>query len=221
MQSNSNKFKLDLHTHSIISHDGGITAQNYTGLIESNVLDYIAITDHNETRFARIMKEKLGDRIIIGEEVGTTEGEIIGLFLQKTIPGGLTPEETIQAIRQQNGLVYIPHPFETFRKGLQAETLERIAHLIDIVEIFNGRGIWRGKNELAKAFMFKNGLTGAASSDAHCMLGIGMVYNKIRGVPARKQLKKLLRKADFQEEYAPALSLLCPSINKIKNKLII
>src|SRR3989337_574007 len=127
-----NKYKIDLHTHSIISHDGGLSAEHYTNIIEKRILDFIAITDHNETRFARIMQQKLGQRIIVGEEIGTTEGEIIGLFLQNTIPGGLTPEKTVQEIKAQNGLVYIPHPFETFRKGLQRDTLERIVKYIDI-----------------------------------------------------------------------------------------
>lgn len=117
-----NKYKIDLHTHSIISHDGGLTAQQYTKLIESKMLDYIAITDHNETQFARIMQQKLGSKIIIGEEIATTEGEIIGLHLKQTIPKGMTPEETVRAIKQQNGLVYIPHPFEIFKRHAAAST---------------------------------------------------------------------------------------------------
>jgi predicted metal-dependent phosphoesterase TrpH len=167
------------------------------------------------------MQQKLGQHIIVGEEIGTTEGEIIGLFLRETIPGGLTPEKTVQEIKGQNGLVYIPHPFETFRKGLQLDALERIAADIDIVEVFNGRGKWRGKNELAEKFASERMLAAAASSDAHCILGLGSTFSRIRGVPMRRQIKKLLRKADLQKEYAPFLSLLCPAVNKIKNKVVV
>lgn len=216
-----NKFKVDLHTHSIISHDGGLTEAQYAHLIHARILDFIAITDHNETRFARIMQGKLGDKIIVGEEIKTSEGEIIGLFLQKTISAGLTPEETIKEIRAQGGLVYVPHPFETFRRGLQADPLKRIARDIDIVEIFNGRGRWRNKNQLAKAFVAQHQMTVAASSDAHCPLGIGKTYTMIRGIPMKKRLKKLLRQGDLRKEYAPLLAFLCPAINRIKNKVVV
>jgi predicted metal-dependent phosphoesterase TrpH len=216
-----NKFKIDLHTHSIISHDGGLTEKQYTRILEQQELDFIAITDHNETSFARIMQSKLGERIIIGEEIRTTEGEIIGLFLKKTIPADLTPEETVKEIREQDGIVYIPHPLETFRRGLQADALKRIAEQIDIVEIFNGRGRWRNKNLLADEFVSQYGMAIAASSDAHCPLGIGKTYSMIRGIPMKKRLKKLLRKGDLQKEYAPLLAFLCPVINRIKNKVIV
>ena len=109
-------YKIDLHTHSIISYDGGITEKQYRKILEMGILDYVAITDHNETRFAGIMQKKFGDKIIIGEEIKTKEGEIIGLFLKKTIASGQSTEETAAAIHLQGGLVYIPHPFETRRK---------------------------------------------------------------------------------------------------------
>ncbi len=216
-----NKYKIDLHTHSIISHDGGLTEAQYTKLIKTQVLDYIAITDHNETRFARIMQQKLGERIIVGEEIGTTAGEIIGLFLKETIPGGLTPEETVHAIKAQGGLVYIPHPYETFRKGLQQEALERIAKDIALFEIFNGRGRWRGKNNLAMQFARLHNIVGAASSDAHCILGIGKTYTMIDKIPQENNLTMLFQNADLQKEYAPLISLLCPVVNKIKNKVVL
>jgi predicted metal-dependent phosphoesterase TrpH len=216
-----NKYKIDLHTHSIISHDGGLRAEDYTKIIQENILDYIAITDHNEIRFARIMQQKLGEHIIIGEEIGTKEGEIIGLFLQKAIPGGLTPEETVKEIKEQNGLVYIPHPFETFRKGMQRDALERIAKDIDVIEVFNGRGKWRSKNELTHAFAAERMLPTAASSDAHCLLGLGKTYSEINDAPQQKHFKKLLSSANLHKEYAPLLSLLCPAINKVKNKVVV
>lgn len=216
-----NKYKVDLHTHSIISHDGGLTEQHYTKLIESKVLDFIAITDHNETRFARIMQQKLGDNIIVGEEIATTQGEIIGLHIKETIAKGMTPEETVKAIKQQDGLVYIPHPFEIFRKGMQLEALQRIINDIDIIEVFNGRGRWRGKNEQALEFANRNMFVAAASSDAHCWIGIGKTFSRVREVPTRKQFKKLLRDGELQKDYAPSLALLCPTVNRIKNKIIV
>src|SRR5579863_72393 len=126
------RFKVDLHTHSIISQDGGVTAAQYEKILQTGELDCIAITDHNETSFARIMQKKFGNRIIIGEEISTKEGEIIGLYLHETIPGDISIDEAISSIKHQGGLVYIPHPYERFRKGLQQDTIERIAADIDI-----------------------------------------------------------------------------------------
>ncbi|HWY78771.1 MAG TPA: hypothetical protein VNW29_00265, partial [Candidatus Sulfotelmatobacter sp.] len=130
------RYKVDLHTHSIISQDGGITAAHYEKILRSGELDCVAITDHNETNFARVMQKKLGERIIIGEEISTPEGEIIGLYLNETIPGGISLDEAIVSIKHQGGLIYIPHPYEHFRKGLRRFSIDRITSEIDIMEVF-------------------------------------------------------------------------------------
>src|SRR6266702_4633076 len=114
-----NKYKVDLHSHSIISYDGGIAPREYERLLNTNVLDVIAITDHNEISLAQMLHKQLGEKIIVGEEIGTADGEIIGLFLQEKIAPGGTALETVAQIVLQGGLIYIPHPFEVFRKGLQ------------------------------------------------------------------------------------------------------
>lgn len=215
------RYKIDLHTHSIISHDGGITAQDYERVLTSGKLDYVAITDHNETRFARMLHNKLGDKIIIGEEIATQQGEIIGLFLKETIPGGLSIEETVAQIKLQGGLVYIPHPYETFRKGVQEESLQNIKKDIAIIEVFNGRGRFRGKPSLASAFANENNLAKAASSDAHGVQGLGITYSWIAAVPTEKNLVKLLQHPNLQTEYAPLYTFIFPLLNRIKNKIIL
>ena len=128
-------FKVDLHTHSEDSHDGGITQQQYMKALDKNLLDYIAVTDHNSIDFATRLKSELGERIIVGEEIMSSAGEIIGLYLSKVVMAGLTPRETIRQIKDQNGLVYIPHPFETIRKGLHPSIMEELLEFIDIVEV--------------------------------------------------------------------------------------
>src|SRR6266704_2205886 len=177
------RYKIDLHTHSIISQDGGITAAQYEKLLQSGELDCIAITDHNETSFARIMHKKLGDRIIIGEEIDTFEG------------GGIGLDEAIASIKHQGGLVYLPHPYEKFRKGLRHSSVERIATDIDIVEVFNGRGRFRGKPTLAQQFALKNNLAQAASSDAHGWKAAGFTASDLTDFPTHKTLKNLLTTA--------------------------
>jgi predicted metal-dependent phosphoesterase TrpH len=213
--------KIDLHTHSIISQDGGITAAQYEKILQSGELDCIAITDHNETSFARIMQKKLGDRIIIGEEIGTKEGEIIGLYLKETIPGGIGIDEAIASIKHQGGLVYIPHPFEKFRKGLQSVTMNRIATDIDIVESFNGRGKFRGKPMFAQQFALKNSIPQAASSDAHGFKGLGQTSSGLSEFPNQKNLTQLLESAILDKTYAPFYTFFYPMLNRIKNNVVL
>lgn len=215
------RYKVDLHTHSIISQDGGITATQYEKILQTGELDCVAITDHNETSFARIMQKKLGDRIIIGEEIRTNEGEIIGLYLTETIPGGISVDETLASIKHQGGLVYLPHPYERFRKGWQAGTIDRMAEDIDIVEVFNGRGRFRGKTVLAERFAQKNNISQAASSDAHGWQGLGHTSSTLTEFPTHKTLKKLLNNAILDKTYAPIYTNFYPLLNKIKNNILL
>lgn len=214
-------YKIDLHTHSAWSPDGGITKKQYIRMLEKGILDCIAITDHNETRFARALHNELGDKIIIGEEIKTLEGEIIGLFLTKTIPPGLSAKETVFEIRKDGGLIYIPHPFEKSRESLQEEALQEIIESVDIIEVFNGRGIIRGRFERAIDTATSTMTAMAASSDAHCRRGLGTAYSLVREFPDRETLVNLLKNGEMQKNHAPLYSLLCPGVNRIKNKIFL
>jgi predicted metal-dependent phosphoesterase TrpH len=214
-------YKIDLHTHSIISYDGGIVPQEYERLLQTKVLDVIAITDHNEISLAQRLHKSLGGQIIVGEEIGTKDGEIIGLFLQEKVSPGGSVLETIGEIAQQGGIVYVPHPFEVFRKGLKQEHVEKAADKIDIIEVFNGRGRWRNKNALAEAFAQKHALARAASSDSHGHAGIGWTYSVVYQLPNRKNLVSLLQNGQLERHYAPLVSYFDPIMNKVKNKIVL
>ncbi|MGI9027791.1 MAG: PHP domain-containing protein [Candidatus Saccharimonadales bacterium] len=206
--------KLDLHTHSIASPDGGLTMRDYKQALKNKQLDYIAITDHNTIAFALLANRTLGDRIIIGEEIMTTEGEIIGLYLQRPVAAGLSPKDTIAAIRQQNGIVYIPHPFETLRSGLQLSTMERIKDHIDIVETFNGRALSKKVTQQAAAWARERGKSVAASSDAHGRLGWRKTYTLIDDEPSRANLKASLTKPVLVQKGVGLSGLLYPKVNR-------
>lgn len=214
------QYRIDLHTHSIISRDGGITGKQYKKILHSGMLNCVAITDHNTIEFAQLMHKKLGEQIIVGEEITTTDGEIIGLFLQKAIPAGLTAVQTVSAIHDQGGIVYIPHPLETRRKGLQRKVLEQIIDSIDIVETFNARARWLGKASETDAFSTKHTLIKAASSDAHGYFGVGSAYSTIKQVPTRHSIQQLLKEATLQKTYAPVWTYAYPAMNKVKNKFL-
>jgi predicted metal-dependent phosphoesterase TrpH len=179
-------------------------------------LDYIAITDHNKIEFATELKKELGAHIIIGEEINTTEGELIGLFLSKRVPRDLSAKQTVAAIKAQGGLVYIPHPFETVRRGVTKETLQSIIDDVDIIEVYNGRAVFQnmGPQALTAARLAKK--AGAASSDAHGAKGLGTAYSLISEEPTAKSLVRLLNKGQLETRRPPLHTLLYPKLNRIK-----
>lgn len=211
--------KVDFHTHSSASPDGGISTEQYAQVLEDGTLDYVAITDHNTTTKALELHSLLGEQIIVGEEITAREGELIGLFLKETIPAGLSALETAQAIRKQGGLVYIPHPFETVRKGIPQSTLEQIMELVDIIEVFNGRAFFQNKGPAATTVARLNHKPGVASSDAHGVKGLGTAYTTIKKKPTKESLLAELKVAHLTMHRPPLHTLLYPKTNRIRKRL--
>ena len=140
------KMRLDLHCHSEASADCVTPLASFPARCRARGIRVQAITDHNEVWGAQKLKEMVQNSgaddltIIVGEEVSTREGEIVGLFLNEKIPAGLSPEETVAAIKNQGGLVLLPHGFDPLKRHrLKPEALERVQNDIDIVEVFNAR----------------------------------------------------------------------------------
>lgn len=216
--------KIDLHTHSTMSPDGALKESDYRKMLESGRLDYIAVTDHNTAEFALKLKQDLGGdsglgaRIIVGEEVRTTVGEIIGLYLKHSVPKLLSPAETVAAIREQGGLVCIPHPFENVRRGMSAADLEPIAQEVDIMEVHNGRAVFQNKSKQAYAWAVMHGCRGVASSDSHAMVGWGRTYTTIAAAPSRETLVGLLAEATYDIGFPGVKAVLYPKYNKFKTR---
>lgn len=194
--------------------------RQYRTVLESGKLDCLAITDHNRIDFATQAKAQLGDRIIVGEEIMTNQGEIIGLFLNEQVKPGLTPVDTVKAIKAQGGLVYIPHPFETVRKGLHPAILETIQEDIDIIEVCNGRAFLQNRGEQALVWAKLNQVVPAASSDAHGIRGLGKTYTSVQEIPTAKNLTTLLASGMLQTHRPGIRSLLYPKYHKIRNTLV-
>jgi predicted metal-dependent phosphoesterase TrpH len=212
-------YKIDLHTHSILSQDGSIRATEYQQVLESGKLDYIAVTDHNQLSFALELNRKLGDRIIPGEEIKTVSGEVIGLYLSQEIAPGLSLKETITAIRSQGGLVYIPHPFTTYKSGLDLSSLESILSEIDILETYNARSFNQNSNLKAQAYAAEHHLAAAAGSDSHSSFGLGRCYNMISSPPNLQNLVQLLKDGQQVRQRALLREFLAPSINRLNKGL--
>jgi predicted metal-dependent phosphoesterase TrpH len=209
-------YAIDLHTHSIASPDGSLNLDDYKRMLENGPLDVIAITDHDTISFAEEARARLGDRIIIGEEISSEAGDIIGLYLTEAVPAGLSLVETVRRIRAQGGLVYIPHPFETVRKGVQLADLEQISGKIDIVEGHNGRAVFQNRAVEARGWALAVDLPSASSSDAHGWHGWGRAYSVLERKPTRDTLAKLLAEASLVRGYVRTRGVLYPKFNRVR-----
>jgi len=190
----------DLHMHTHRSHDCSIDPQALVDHAESQGLGAIAVTDHNVFRGARETAELAGRRdliVIPGEEVKTdNQGEVIGLFLREEIPRGMTFAETIEAIRAQEGIVYVPHPFDRMHAIPSPATLLRYLPEIDVLEVYNARLIFEAYNVEALRFQRKYGLLAGAGSDAHVLQGVGTGALRMRRFDGPEEFLLSLRSAE-------------------------
>lgn len=172
--------RFDLHVHTRRSPDSLMKPDDIIQAALRRGLDGVAITDHNTLEGALEVGAVAPLPVILGEEIRTIEGEIIGLFLSHTIPARLSPEETVAAIREQGGIVYIPHPFDHYRReAMGRRTLERIIDRVDAIEVFNARVLIAQDNALARETARVHGLAMAAGSDAHTPQEVGRAYVEI------------------------------------------
>ena len=168
--------KVDFHFHTCYSIDSQTAIENLPGLIKKSGLDKLAITDHNTISGALAARQIMPDKIIVGEEVKTTKGELLVYYIEKLVPAGLTPEETIQLAREQGAVISVPHPFDIRRGGWHLQDLIKIVPMIDAIEVFNSRTLQRKYNEKAKAFAEAHQLPVTAGSDGHTARELGRAY---------------------------------------------
>lgn len=198
------KIKLDLHVHSEYSFDSINKASDFELAFKSGKIDQIAITDHDEIKGALKFADQFGpNRVIVGEEIRTTNGpDVIGLFIQKFVPKGLTLERTCELIKNQNGLVYIPHP-KMRKYGVSEIRLRELINLklVDIIEVFNG---WEhftalnptgriSHNHEALLLAQEFSLSMASSTDAHTPDSLGLSHTLISKLATRENLLSQLR----------------------------
>ncbi len=211
--------EVDLHMHTDHSTDCATPVRVLLETARDRGLGAIAITDHNEVSGAlearRIAEEEMGDiEVIVAEEVKTAEqGEVIGLFIEEKIPRGMTMAETIAAIREQGGLVYVPHPFDRLHSVPDYEHLLEIVEEIDILEVFNPRVALTSFNEEAERFAGKYRIVPGAGSDSHVAQGLGSVRVRIHDFDGPAEFLEAMRDADITRKhknlvYVQALKLL-------------
>ena len=190
--------KVEFHIHTRRSHDSLLSTFFIMIMCKLRKIDCVAICDHNQIEMA-INKKNYLERhhinVIVGEEVFTTEGEIIGLFLNEKIPANLTPEETVFQIKKQGGLVYIPHPYDEkrYKTVLNSDALERIIDDVDFIECHNGRNISPMFSKKQNAIAEKYKKVKVVGSDAHCFFEIGRNYIMLESIEKEALLTSVKR----------------------------
>jgi predicted metal-dependent phosphoesterase TrpH len=183
--------------HTSWSHDCAVEPEDLVAYAQGIGLGAIAVTDHNVFGGALAAVEAArGTKLVVipGEEIKTDgQGEVIGLFLSEEIPRGMSFAETIAAIRAQNGLVYLPHPFDRLHSIPDASTLHRHLADIDVFEVYNARLLFEAYNDEALRFATKYNLTMGAGSDAHVLQGVGTGAMRLRSFHGPEELLLNLR----------------------------
>lgn len=197
--------RVDCHLHTAASGDAVTTIEELADRARQHKIDVVCITDHNVTSAAVAAAEReVGVRVVIGEEIRTPDGDVIGLFLTERIPYVLPLAEVVSLVRGQGGLVYLPHPFDPGRSSLGGAA-ERLcaAGMADVIEVFNAKIEDHWRNEQAARLAVAHGLPAAGGSDAHDPDGIGAAYLDMPDFDGPASFLDALGAAVITGEYRP------------------
>lgn len=196
----------DFHSHTVYSRDCCTSVAEVVRGCRRAGITCLAVTDHNEIEGALRVRDAADFRVIVGEEIFTLEGEVIGLFLEHRIPPRLPFRETAERIREQGGLVYLPHPVSGIRKSqLSRRVMEDNVDLLDVIESYNARTLLADDAESAwlTRFIAAHGLTTAAASDAHSPWELGNVRVELDDFTTPAELTRALRTARVHARPTP------------------
>jgi len=211
--------KADLHVHTEYSMDCSMTLDTVIERCQQLGINCIAIADHGTIEGALEMQRLAPFTVIVAEEVLTPYGEIMGMFLKETVPNGLSVAQTIAQIRAQDGIVCIPHAFDTFRPSALGEKIvEEIAQEIDVIEVFNARCLLQRSADRALAFARKYNTVQSAGSDAHTPGEIGNAYVEMAEFKGRDDFLQALAKGKIIGRRTNPLTHFASAWNKLKNR---
>ncbi len=212
-------YRGDFHMHTVYSPDSFMSPVTLARTAERKGLNLVAVTDHNTIRGALAVQQVATIRVIIGEEIRSADGEIIGLFLTEEVPPRLTARETVKRIKDQGGIVQIPHPFDRARGGhITRSALMEILPDIDIMEAFNARTTLRRDVMAAARFIQENQKThdilATAVTDSHTPFEIGRVWVELPRFEGPQEFLHSLRHARLEGKLVTPLIHVLTRITK-------
>jgi predicted metal-dependent phosphoesterase TrpH len=196
--------KVDLHVHTSYSVDGRISPETLVDLSPRRGLGALAITDHNTIARALAVRKIAPFPVIVGEEISTADGEVLGLFLEEGVPRNLSASETLRLIKQQGGLAGVPHPYDRLRReSIERGVLGDLAGELDFVEGFNARVTCGRDNHLAREFARSMVIPCTAGSDAHSAYELGRAYVEMGRFEGKEQFTEMLYKGHIGGGLSP------------------
>jgi predicted metal-dependent phosphoesterase TrpH len=212
--------RADLHSHTHFSRDGLTTPEQYVRRSVERGITCAAVSDHNNVDGANAVRRLAPFKVIVSEEIRSSEGEIIGYFLKDAVPKGLSPEETVRAIREQGGLVGVPHPFDRWRgSAITLEGLNRILDDVDIIEVFNSRTMRQVDNLVATGFAREHGKLESAGSDSHFHTEIGSAWVEMPDFETPQEFLQSLRQGTIHGHLTSPFVHLLSSVAKLRFRL--
>ncbi len=195
---------VEFHCHTLFSKDSLIRPADLVAACERKGIDRVVVTDHNTIAGARAAQKLDPERVIVGEEVMTTRGEILAAFVTAEIPAMLPPQETIRRLREQGAFISVSHPFDEWRSGgWKEEDLLEIIPFVDTIEVFNSRCMRPVFNRRAAEFARKHDLAGTVGSDAHAAFELGRSLVLLEPFEGPDEMRKVIRHAKFQTRWSP------------------
>lgn len=199
-----NLLNVDFHTHTHYSEDSLTPIAELIKSARARNLDRVVVTDHNVLAGALEAWRAAPDLIIPGEEIQTTEGELLAAYVSVEVPRGLEPLEALKRLRDQGAFISISHPFDPQRSGWSQKTLELITPQVDAIETGNARVLKAEYNHLAQAYAQKFNAAGTAGSDAHHPSEIGQMYCRMPYFHDAESLRVAIRSAEICGEPSSA-----------------
>lgn len=199
---------VELHAHTIYSRDCLIRLEDIQGICQRQGIDRLAITDH-DTAVAALELARLYPTLIIpGQEIKTTQGELLAWYIREEVPPNLSPQETIARLRTQGAVIGVPHPFDRYRRSAwRLEDLLAIVEQVDVIEVFNARCLHNDDNRRALAFAQEHGKLMSSGSDAHMPMEYGRAAMKVPPFHNNADgLRQVLSKAIRQERLSSPLA---------------
>ncbi|MGB8983526.1 MAG: PHP domain-containing protein [Anaerolineales bacterium] len=168
------ELRVEFHCHTIYSKDSLTRPRALVEACRRKGIDRVVVTDHNTIAGAQVAQSLDPQRVIVGEEIMTTRGEILAAFVMEEIPRGLTPQETIRRLKDQGAFISVSHPFDRWRNGAwqEADLLEILPE-VDAIEVYNSRCMQPRFNLEARRFAEKHEIAGTVGSDAHAAFELG------------------------------------------------
>jgi len=195
---------VEFHSHTVYSKDCLVSPRRLVECCIRKGIDRVVVTDHDTIAGALAAQALDPERIIVGEEIMTTRGEVLAAFVRSEIPAGLSPQETIARLRQQDAFISISHPFDVHRRGAwQEEHLLEVLPLVDAIETYNSRCMLPRHNRMARQFASRHAVPGTVGSDAHTCWELGRSTLSLPPFRDAVELRRVIREGRAQTRWSP------------------